>query len=92
MTKTTAAVFALIVIFARQSFSSLTLGTCNLQCDGQGVGETESLSSIRQQLQGFPGKTGAVGPQGPTGPKGDPGVPCDCPNEGIISSGQAVER
>ena len=83
MTKTTAAVFVLVSIFVRQSFSLLTLGTCNLQCDGQDVGETESISSIRQQLQGFPGKTGPVGPRGPIGPKGDPGAPCDCLNEGI---------
>ena len=83
MTKTTAVVFVLVSIFARQSFSSLTLGTCNLQCTGQNVGETESLSSIRQELQGFPGKTGAVGPRGPIGPKGDPGAACECLNEGI---------
>ena len=84
MTKTTSAVFVLIAIFARQSFSSLTLGTCNLQCDGQDVGETESLSSIQQQLRGFPGKAGAIGPRGPIGPKGDPGAPCDCLHQGSL--------
>ena len=82
LTKITAVPVVLVAIFVRQSFSSLTLGTCNLQCDGQDVGETEPLSSIRHQLQGFPGKTGAVGPQGPIGPKGDPGVPCDSWIEG----------
>ena len=83
MTKTIATAVVLIAIFTGQSFSTLTLGTCNLQCDGQNVVETESLSSIRQHLQGFPGKTGAVGPRGPIGPKGDSGAPCDCLNEGI---------
>ena len=76
-------IIAIFFSLAQRSSTSLTLGTCNLQCsgqDGQEVGPTSS--SIREQLRGHPGKMGATGLPGPIGPKGDPGASCDCQNEG----------
>ena len=77
----------LIVIFssfAHRSLSSLTLGTCNLQCnDESGQQEMElPSSSIREHLRGYPGKMGATGLPGPIGPKGEPCAPRDSLNEG----------
>ena len=76
-------IIAIFFSFAQRSLTSLTLGTCNLQCngqDGQEVGHTSS--SIRDQFRGHPGKMGATGLPGPIGPKGDPGAACDGLKEG----------
>jgi len=84
-------VIFLIAGFARESLSSFSLGTCDLQCDGQDDGqEIDTGTSIREQLRGFPGKRGAVGPQGPIGPKGDVGSSCDCPTEGSVGYNYVV--
>ena len=77
-------IIVIFSLFAQQSLSSLTLGTCNLQCNDEGGQQEMELpsSSIREHLRGYPGKMGATGLPGPIGPKGEPGAPRDSPNEG----------
>ena len=77
-------IIVIFSLFAQRSSSSLTLGTCNLQCNGKDGQQEMGLpsSSIREHLRGYPGKMGAIGLPGPIGPKGEPGASCDSLNEG----------
>ena len=77
------------VTILKPSKASFDLGTCNLECEGQNLGNGRTETSIRSQLQGPPGRRG---PAGSPGRKGDSGEPfCNCTNEGKVTELELTE-